>query len=556
VVTLAEGAFEAREVLKRCADSPACPVLGSEALARIVRRYQRYGYDLVVHVGLARYLGDRQRAEIRDDLRLQRGIELSDGSVSNLCDRFLVYLEALHLRRAPELKAAMQDGYPLHLDATCDRGKGGLFVCMDGWRDWVLLAGRIPSERGEYLRPLVDRTVVLFGDPVATVQDLGDPGAYAVKPLTERGIPDLACHYHFLGAVGKKLFDRPYSSLRSILRKTGVRRDLRALLAELRRYRNSSGYEGRFGPGQVREDLLGLVLWILEGDGRKRLRYPFALPLLDLVQRGREAEQRAEVWVPCPRTEPERRALRHLKGIVARPERDPRHAELVQRLEQAWKAFVELRGILRLTNAELPGGDPRAHQGQRPDVELQRLQEIDRAVKQYREELRQRIASGGQRRADVEPYVVIRDYLQAYGDRLFGHPVLRDEDGTIIAVVERTNNIPEHFFGDSKQGLRRRVGRANLGRDMEQQPAQVASVPNLRHPDYVRVLCGSLDNLPAAFAELDADKPTPVILLRDNRDSHLFRRVRALLDQDGANGNGRQTPPERQPNRITPATVS
>jgi len=555
VVTLAEGAFEAREVLKRCADSPACPVLGSEALARIVRRYQRYGYDLVVHVGLARYLGDRQRAEIRDDLRLQRGIELSDGSVSNLCDRFLVYLEALHLSRAPDLKAAMHDGYPLHLDATCDRGKGGLFVCMDGWRHWVLLAGRIPSERGEYLRPLVDRTVALFGDPVATVQDLGEPGAYAVKPLTERGILDLACHYHFLAAVGKKLFDQAYSSLRGVLRTTGTSSDLRALLAELRRYRESSGYQGRFGPGQVREDLLALVLRILEGDGRKRLRYPFALPLLDLVRRASDAGQRAKVWVPFPRTEPERRALRHLEGLVARPVRDRRHAELVQRLEQAWQAFVEFRGVLRLSNAELPGGDPRVHQGQPPDVELRRLQETDKAVKRYREELRRRIASGGQRRPDVRPYVVILDYLKRYGDRLFGHPVLRDEDGTVIAVVERTNNIPEHFFGDEKQGLRRRVGRASLGRDMEQQPAQVAYVPNLRRPDYVRVLCGSLDNLPAAFAELDADKPTPVILLRDNRDSQLFRRVRALLGEDGPNGNGRQNT-ESQPLRITPPTVS
>jgi len=460
VVTLAEGAFKAREVLKRCNNSPACPVLRSEPLARTVRRHQRYGYDLIAHVGLARYLGRRQRVEIRDDLLEQRGIELSDGSVSNLCDRFLVYLEALHLSRAPDLKAAMHDGYPLHLDATCDRGKGGLFVCMDGWRHWVLLAGRIPSERGEYLRPLVDRTVALFGDPVATVQDLGEPGAYAVKPLTERGILDLACHYHFLGAAGKKLFDQAYSSLRGVLRTTGTSRDLRALLAELRRYRESSGYQGRFGPGQVREDLLALVLRILEGDGRKRLRYPFALPLLDLVRRARDAGQRAKVWVPFPRTEPERRALRHLEGLVARPVRDRRHAELVQRLEQAWQAFVEFRGVLRLSNAELPGGDPRVHQGQPPDVELRRLQETDKAVKRYREELRRRIASGGQRRPDVRPYVVILDYLRGYGDRLFGHPVLRDEDGTVIAVVERTNNVPEHFFGDEKQGLRRRVGQA------------------------------------------------------------------------------------------------
>ena len=57
-----------------------------------------------------------------------------------------------------------------------------------------------------------------------------------------------------------------------------------------------------------------------------------------------------------------------------------------------------------------------------------------------------------------------------------------------MAIVERTNNVIEHFFGDEKQRLRRRLGRANLGRDLEDQPAQTALAANLRHPDYVRVL--------------------------------------------------------------------
>ena len=36
------------------------------------------------------------------------------------------------------------------------------------------LAPRIPSEREEYMRPLLDKTAALFGDPLATVRDLGD----------------------------------------------------------------------------------------------------------------------------------------------------------------------------------------------------------------------------------------------------------------------------------------------------------------------------------------------------------------------------------------------
>ncbi|MEA3397046.1 MAG: hypothetical protein U9R05_06250, partial [Chloroflexota bacterium] len=42
-------------------------------------------------------------------------------------------------------------------------------------------------------------------------------------------------------------------------------------------------------------------------------------------------------------------------------------------------------------------------------------------------------------------------YFNKYGNCLFGHPVIRDDDGTVIAVVERTNNVAEHFFGEEKQ---------------------------------------------------------------------------------------------------------
>jgi len=157
---MAHGAFDAREVVQQCAEKDCAQVFYPDDLRRLVKPRQRYGYDLVVHVGLARYLAGQQRKEIRDELREKLGIELSDGTLSQLCDRFLVALECLHLLRSPYLRAAMQGGYPLHLDATCDRGKGGLFVCLDGRRGWVLMASRIDTERDVHLRPQIGRAQV------------------------------------------------------------------------------------------------------------------------------------------------------------------------------------------------------------------------------------------------------------------------------------------------------------------------------------------------------------------------------------------------------------
>ena len=530
VITLAHGPFEAHEILKRCERDGCCPV-GSRALRRLVKPGQRYGYDLIVHVGLDRYLAGRQRAESLQGLREQHGIELCEGSFSTLCDRFLSLFEALHVERAPQLRTAQQGGYPLHIDATCDHGKGGLFVCLDGWRTWVLWAGRVPSENVEHLAPLVDKTVKLFGKPIAVMRDMGDGGAQAAAALRKAAVADLVCHYHFLAAVGAKLFDKQYDQLRAIIRQTATRSDMWKLLRALRHYGCSEPTEGHLGPGHVRDDLKALVLWVLQADGSNDAPYPFALPHFEFVRRSRQAAERAERWVPRPRTQPESRALAQLTRLVDRLEHDPGLAPTMQDLEDRWRVFSELRDVLRLSNAELPRADARYQQRQLPALELLRLEQIEREVEAYQAELEQCILPEDRGKCrPSSPAAIVVKYLKRYHARLFGHPAQFDTDGNVIAVVDRTNNVIEHFFGQEKRRLRRRLGRAQLGRDLEQQPAQVALVSNLRCPEYVRLLCGSLEQLPAAFAELDMQAPVGTgSLTREYRDKQLQRRVRELL---------------------------
>jgi len=545
IVTLEAGAFEVRDVRKQCRSDKSHPVMISERLSRLAPSGQGYGYDLIARVGLARYLRNLQREEIRAELLREQGIVISDGTVSNLCDRFLTALEALHRRRTPALHAAMDGGYPLHIDATSEYGKGGLFICLDGWRGWVLHAAKIRSENEKELRPCVEETISRFGDPIAVVRDLSTAEAGAVAELRDRGIPDLVCHYHLLGAIGKKLFDDYYTVLRNLLRQSKVRTQLRELLRELRRNRSVEMYDGKVGRGRLREDLLALIVWMLQGEGRKDLPYPFSLVHLDFYQRCREAMQRAEYWLPLPRSRVERLILKQLATILARFDALPRLAWAVPKLEKNQQAFGGLRDILRLTDAELPRGDERYLPTKEfPELEVARLREIEQAMAAYRKRIGRRIAQGhGSSSAEAvilghgssSAEAVILKYLDRYNNHLFGHPARYDDDGTVISVVERTNNVAEHFFGADKQRLRRRLGRANLGRDLEDQPAQAALAANLRHSDYVHVLCGSLEHLPTAFAGLepkDAHNTPP--LERDNRDAKLLKRIGALLANERA----------------------
>jgi hypothetical protein len=144
VVTLAEGAFEAREVLKHC-DRPGCATnVGSEVLRGIVRPRQRYGYDLVVHVGLARYLGGKQRDEIRQQLLEQRGIELSSGTIR--------VVERDHLEVVRPVFGGPGDvaSCPSFLSARGYAGRLPAFVKhLPSENGGQLLAGRCETSSGE-----------------------------------------------------------------------------------------------------------------------------------------------------------------------------------------------------------------------------------------------------------------------------------------------------------------------------------------------------------------------------------------------------------------------
>ena len=516
LVTLAAGSFVAREFRTRCRSGCALPAVASRRLAELAPPGQRFGYDLIVWVGLARYRHHLQRSEIQARLA-RRGIALSSGSLSALCERFLAALERLHWQRAPALREAMAQGYALHLDATSDKGKGGTFVCLDGFRNWVLHAVKIASENEAALRPAVSHTLAVFGDPLATVRDLGSGIANTLAVTRQRGIPDLLCHYHFLAALGKRLLEEDYASLRGQLARSGLRSRLRELLRATR-----EPAEG------VRQDLPALLLWLLEGTAHKHPSYPFALPHLEFYRRCAGFPAQRDRRLPAPRASREQQLLRQIETALADLCWLQRPAPTAQRLQHRWELFCELRDVLRMSAQDLPHGQSPAPASLDAAALADTLQALAADLKHYHHALRQRVQERHDNGQPDPPEACVLDYLDRYGEKLCGHPLVRAPSGQVVAVVARTNNVLEQFFASTKQGLRRRLGRAHLGRDMEDQPAQAAFVANLRDPDYVRILCGSLDRLPQAFATLERPLASdPPRLQRNNRDAALRQRNRA-----------------------------
>ncbi len=225
--------------------------------------------------------------------------------------------------------------------------------------------------------------------------------------------------------------------------------------------------------------------------------------------------------------------IRLLDRLATKLTRDEAIMKAVQQLRESCLPFSELRDVLRLTTCDLSlHEDNQVKQVALPELELFRLRQIEKALTNYGLDIRKQLPTVGKTRSGESPQAIIVQDLDRYGSGLVGHPTIRDKDGRLLAVVDRTNNIAERFFSGTKQRLRRRVGRALLSRDMDLQPAQAALVNNLLHSDYVQILCGSLDDLPSALARLNDPSTATTKIYRGNRWTATRGCVRALLKQN------------------------
>jgi hypothetical protein len=135
------------------------------------------------------------------------------------------------------------------------------------------------------------------------------------------------------------------------------------------------------------------------------------------------------------------------------------------------------------------------------------LHDIHEALDFFTAALQQRRPNRGPAEDLREAIDIMVQHILRYGSSLWGHVIpLPEHAGGGIRLVERTNNPAERFFKDLKKGERQRCGRKNLTQDFETLPAGAAIVKNLLDDDYVEILCGSIDRLPEAFAELDEQK--------------------------------------------------
>ena len=527
--TLTHGAFHARETVHVCAArcrwaNGALVTRRAQGLQESVLPHRSMGYDVMVFVGIERYLNHRQREEIQDLLLHEHGLSLSTGTISDLACLFGNHLRALHEARADRLRAALEcdGGWPLHVDATGENGRGTMLIAYAGWRRWVLGAWKIPTERADAILPRLQEVVGLFGPPCAIARDLGRAMIPAVNDLRaelESPIAILSCHAHFLADVGEGMLDAGHAALRKLFRRHKVRPALRGLAREIGRKIGKEIAQVREAvqAWQARQDgehalpdgnpdglgvIRSLAQWVLDYPADSTgADFPFDRPYLDLYDRCARVRRAVDAFLRSPPEDKEvHRALKRLARILEPVRREVPFAEAATTLRRRAELFDELRTALRLHPSDNGVQEPTAGTCE------QELRDIRAAVEQLTLSLQERRPRQGPAQDTRQAIDLILAHLDRHGDSLWGHAIaLPTTAGGGVRLVSRTNNLLEGFNRTLKQGERRRSGRKILSSDFEYLKPEAALAHNLLCSHYVEILCGSLERLPQAFAELDAE---------------------------------------------------
>jgi hypothetical protein len=359
-----------------------------------------------------------------------------------------------------------------------------------------------------------------FGVPCAVVRDLGRAmikACNALKEEVEADFPILGCHWHFLADIGKDLLEASHNQLRELSRRFGLKAELRKLSRDLGR---------RLGPqlAGLRQDITewmqtgaehvipagdtgtaivrALAQWPLDyAQDSDRRSFPFDRPYLDFYYRCRMIRRSVDAFLRIPPQETAvRRALERLARILDPVVTQASFAAIAATLSHRAGLFDELRTALRLTARSHSPAD-RAVKVEETTAELA---EIQQALDSFVQSLRQRRPERGPAQDQRQAIDLILKHLERHGASLWGHLVtLTSETGPLCRAAPRTNNDLEGFFRHIKQGERRRSGRKILTQDFESLHPAAPLIQNLTRPDYVELLCGSLAELPQAFAKLD-----------------------------------------------------
>ena len=103
-----------------------------EEIHKIAPKGSKYGYDVIVFIGKALFLDCLGEKEIQNKLK-ESNIPISIREIGYLEKKFIIYLALAHKESKEGINQlmAINGGYILHLDATCETDSPQLMSALD-----------------------------------------------------------------------------------------------------------------------------------------------------------------------------------------------------------------------------------------------------------------------------------------------------------------------------------------------------------------------------------------------------------------------------------------
>jgi hypothetical protein len=196
-----------------------------EAEGRFALPHHEFGLDIIALIGALRYAEHRTVPEIHQFLR-QRGVTISERSVTNLLDRYDELL-AVALTDEGRLKKLLagQGRVILAIDGLQpDVGHEVLWVIRDCLSGEVLLARSLLSGRQQDLAALLAAVRDAVGVPVVAAVSDGQHSIRNAVATALPGVPHQLCQFHYLREAARPIYEADRHAKKELKKKVrGVR---------------------------------------------------------------------------------------------------------------------------------------------------------------------------------------------------------------------------------------------------------------------------------------------------------------------------------------------
>jgi len=512
----------------------------SQQFRAMVRGKSWFTMEVVCDVGILRFLKNKSQEETQEEVYQKHRLMLSTGTISNLALEFLIRFERYHAQHFNRLVDAMEKdgGYILGADGTGDGGSDRILLLMDLLKGWALACDVIPSEKETYITPLFDDLMDKAGQPLAFVRDRG-PGLRKAGNTLSPDVPTKECDYHFIRDVGKDMMIKHYQEFRKVIVHLKVRSDLARLRKTLNHGTKSRGIDLRTMMRSLKEnepvenietavltETYHLISWILnyreEAHGQ---RFPYALPWVSLYERCHQGKDViSEILSTATTANISMRYIKEVQRIIERPFHDGTATVLIDlkhRLKNGCDIFSELREILRISEdkCDIPRDQLLISDGD--------ALEMEEELKKFRNRLSATVEKGTYA---LEEKIML-DHIIRHWDGLIYPNLTVIVDGKEKRVaVPRAISLVDARFSQVKSGIRKRTGKKDTGHELNRYGALLCLLQNLHSDEYVKVMFGSMENLPNALGSISKEDVDKAIAKFKNAQCH--------YDVTGARGEG------------------